>query len=99
VVAETVGCREDVGWVVFRWGEIELKKLRTQIVRSPKFRTFPSKVTQGFTGLHPTHPSNPRVGTPASPKAVTCPKGLVDTQHLAVSDAHPVVSAQNKLST
>jgi hypothetical protein len=44
----------------------------------PKFRTFPSKVTRG---LHPTPPSNPGVGTPASPKAVTYPDGLVDTQH------------------
>jgi hypothetical protein len=49
----------------------------------PKFRTFPSKVTRG---LHPTPPSNPRVGTPASPKAVTYPEGLVDTQHPAVCE-------------
>jgi hypothetical protein len=34
----------------------------------PKFRTFPSKVTRG---LHQTPPSNPRVGTPASPKAAS----------------------------
>jgi hypothetical protein len=62
----------------------------------PKFRTFPSKVT---LGLHPTPPSNPGVGTPASPKAVTYPEGLVDTQHLAVPDAHSVVSAQSQLRT
>jgi hypothetical protein len=39
---------------------------------SPKFRTFPSKVARG---LQPTPPSesNPGVGTPASPKAVTYP--------------------------
>jgi hypothetical protein len=62
----------------------------------PKFRTFPSKVTRG---LHPTPPSNPRVETPASPKAVTYPEGLVHTQHPAVPDAHPVVSVQSQSST
>jgi hypothetical protein len=73
VVAETVGCREDVSMLA-RWslgmGESNLR------THGPKFRTFPSKVTRG---LHPTPPSNPRVGTPASPKAVTYPEGLVDT--------------------
>ena len=41
----------------------------------------------------------PRVGTPVSPKMVTYPKGLVDTQHPAVLDDHPVVSAQSQLRT
>jgi len=50
-------------------------------------------------GLHPTPLSHPGVGTPASPKAVTYPKGLVDTQLPAVPDAHPVVSAQSQLRT
>ena len=63
---------------------------------SPKFCTFPSNATRG---LHPTPPSNPGVGTPALPKAVTYPEGLVETQPPAVSDAHPVVSARSQLST
>jgi hypothetical protein len=75
--------------------------LRAQTnVRHPKFRTFPSKVVRG---LHPPLPSTPGVGTPASPKVaspgVTYPAGLVDTQHPAVLDAHPVVSAQSQLRT
>ena len=44
----------------------------------------------------PIHPSNPEVRTSASPKAVSYPEGLVDTQHTAVSDARPVVSAQSQ---
>jgi len=62
----------------------------------PKFRTFPSKITRG---LHQTPPSNPRVGTQSSPKAVTHPEGLVNTQHPAVQNDHPGVSAQSQLST
>ena len=51
-------------------------------------------------GLYPTPPSDPRVGTSDSPKLVTYPEGLVDTQHPAVPDAHPVVvSAQSQLNT
>jgi hypothetical protein len=75
--------------VVLRLGGIEFED--KQIVRDPKFRTFPSKFTRG---LHPTPPSNPGIETPASPKVVTYPEGLVDTQHPPVPDAHPVVSAQ-----
>jgi hypothetical protein len=37
--------------------------------------------------------------TPASPGAITYPEGLVDTQHPAVPDTHPVVSARSQLST
>jgi hypothetical protein len=48
-------------------------------------------------GLPP--PSHPGVGTPATQKAITYPEGLVDTQHPAVPDAQPVVSAQSQLCT
>jgi hypothetical protein len=77
--------------VLVRWssGKGE-SNLRTH---DPKFCTFSPKVTRG---LHPTPPFNPKVRTPASPKAVTFPEGLVDTQHPPVPDAHPVVSAQSQ---
>ena len=86
--------------VLTRWssgrGESNLRT-RTK-VRGPKFRTFPSKSlgdctrpllpTQGWlTGLT----KNGHV-----PKG-TC--GLMDIQHPAVLDDHPVVSAQSQLST
>ena len=66
--------------------------------RSSQFRTFPFKVTRG---LHPTPPSNPGWLTGLTknghvPKG-TC--GLMDIQHPAVLDDHPVVSAQSQLST
>ncbi len=50
----------------------------------PKFRTFPSKVTRG---LHPTSSSNPRVGTPASPKAVMYPEGVLLLHNEVVGEA------------
>jgi hypothetical protein len=69
---------------------------RHRSVRRRKDIRHGSKVTRG---LHPTPPSNPGVATPASPKAVAYPGGLVDTQFPAVSDAHPIMSAQSQLST
>jgi hypothetical protein len=46
-----------------------------------------------------TRPVLQTVGTPVSPNMVTYSKGLVDTQHPAVLDDHPVVSAQSQLRT
>jgi len=57
---------------------------------------FPSKVTRG---LHQTLLPTQRLEHRPTKKAVTYPKGLVDTQHPDMPDAHLVVSAQSQLST
>ena len=97
VVAETVGCREDVDSVVLRYGGIEFEDADKRST-APNFAPFRQKSlgdctrpllpTQGWlTGLT----KNGHV-----PKG-TC--GLMDIQHPAVLDDHPVVSAQSQLST
>jgi hypothetical protein len=93
VVAGTLGCREDVCAEVLRSGESNLRTTESQISHLS---------VKSHLGIAPD-PSflirNPGVGTPASPKMVTYPEGLVGPQHPAVLDAHPVVSAQSQLRT
>ena len=54
---------------------------------------------KSHSGIAPDPSFQPRVGTLVSPKMVTYPKGLVDTQRPAMLDDHPVVSAQSQLRT
>ena len=65
--------------------------LRTQTKR-PRSQISHLSVKR-HSGIAPD-PSFQPVGTLASPKMDTYPKGLVDTQHPAVLDDHPVASAQ-----